>query len=170
MTPARGLARIGGMLPADAAAHVATVVAEHIEHTLPVPIPSQPAGMATISGPIESWTDSQWDALVVWRAQVAGAEADNAGRLESLALAVRALRATGSDEGSTRDLAQFTARAYPRFRELIMRYHSGKMPTELVELRRLCRAATVRLDVLPREWREARKPPRPMDDAPKRRW
>lgn len=167
--PAQGLARIGGMLPADAAAHVATVVAEHIEHTMPVPIPSQPAGMATVRGTIDTWSDAQWDALVVWRLQVAGAEADNAGRLESLALAVRALRMTGSDEDSTRGLAQFTARAYPRFRELIQRHHDGVMPTDLAALRRLCRLATLRLDVLPREWREARKPPKPFEPAPRKR-
>lgn len=166
---AQGLARIGGMMPADAAAHVATVVAEHIRYTMPVPIPSQPAGMATVRGTVDTWTDSQWEALSVWRLQVSSAEADNAGRLEALALAVRALRSTGSDEESTRDLAQFTARAYPRFRELVVRHHGGRMPHELEALRRLCRLATLRLDVIPREWREARRAPKPFEPAPRKR-
>jgi len=167
--PAQGLARIGGMLPSDAAAHVARVVAEHLAHTVPMPIPNQPAGMATIRGEIDSWTDAQWDALVAWRLQVASAEADNAGRLEALALAVRALRATGVDDEADRAIAVFTARAYPRFRDLIQRHHDGVMPTELADLRRLCRVATLRLDVLPREWREARKPPKPFEPAPRKR-
>lgn len=168
--PAQGLARIGGMLPCEAATHVAIVVAEHLAHTVPTPIPNQPSGMATIRGSIDTWSDAQWNALVVWRLQVASAEADNAGRLEALALAVRALRETGGDDEKDREIAVFTARAYPRFRELIQNHHDGVMPTELAALRRLCRLATLRLDVLPREWREARKPPRPMDDTPRRRW
>jgi hypothetical protein len=167
--PAQGLARIGGMLPLDAAAHVATVVAEHLRHTLPLPIPSQPAGMATIRGDIDTWSDAQWAALALWRLQVSSAEADNAGRLESLALAVRALREAGGDEEAAREIAVFAARAYPRFRELIQAHHEGRMPHELVALRRLCRLATLRLDILPREWREARKPAKPFEPAPRKR-
>jgi len=166
--PAQGLARIGGMLPIDAAGHVATVVAEHLRHTMPLPIPSQPEGMATVRGEIESWTDAQWEALSVWRLQVASAEADNAGRLESIAFAVRALREATGDEDDARELAVFAARAYPRFRDLIQQHHDGRMPHELVVLRRLCRLATLRLDLLPREWREARKPPKPFEPAPRK--
>lgn len=166
--PAQGLARIGGMLPIDAAGHVATVVAEHLRHTMPLPIPSQPAGMATVRGEIGSWTDAQWEALSVWRLQVASAEADNAGRLEALALAVRALREAGGDEEAAREIAVFAARAYPRFRDLIQQHHDGRMPHELVVLRRLCRLATLRLDILPREWRETRKPPKHFEPAPRK--
>lgn len=157
---AREIMRIQQMPPREAAMSAAAFILRHAEGLARKPLPAMPDPIRRQSTSVDKWQDDAWDALAVWRLQVAQTEADNAASMESCMLAIRALRECDDEEARAiaSQLAVLAGRVFPALQRVIGEAHGGVLPQDIATIRKLAKWCAQDLSWCPAEWRTATKP------------